>query len=268
MKDYTKYIETNRSLWNQKTPFHEKSSFYNVPEFKQGACSLNPPELKALGDVTNKTLLHLQCHFGMDTLSWARRGAIATGVDLSDEAIKLARSLSTEINTPADFIRCNLYDLPEHLDKQFDIVFTSYGTIGWLPNMNQWAALIAKYLKPGGTFYIIEFHQLVWLFEKPFSSFKIVDSYFHNGTQEETTVGTYAQRDADINHQTFYWNHSMSSVINALIKNGLEINEFNEYPFSCYDCLDNLEQREDGYWYVKDFPHTFPMMFSIKATKK
>jgi ubiquinone/menaquinone biosynthesis C-methylase UbiE len=109
--------------------------------------------------------LHLQCHFGQDTLSMSRMGAQTTGVDLSDKAIDAARKLNQEINQQATFICCNIYDLPQHLDQQFDIVFTSYGTIGWLPDLNQWAALIARYLKPGGKFVFAEFHPVVWMFD-------------------------------------------------------------------------------------------------------
>src|SRR4051812_47286847 len=113
--DNENYFQTNKDAWNKRTLIHKDSSFYNVASFKAGKSSLNKTELEELGDVKGKSLLHLQCHFGMDTLSWAREGAIVTGVDLSDEAIKLAKELSEELNIPAQFVCCNLYNIPKHI---------------------------------------------------------------------------------------------------------------------------------------------------------
>jgi SAM-dependent methyltransferase len=170
------YIDKNKALWNKRTDYHFQSQFYNVDKFIKGESSLNEIELALLGDVANKTILHLQCHFGQDTLSLARLGAIATGVDLSDKAIEKAKELAEKINSNARFICCNIYDLPGYLHEKFDIVFTSYGTIGWLPDLNKWAKLIADYLKPGGTFILVEFHPVVWMFDSDFT--KIEYSYF------------------------------------------------------------------------------------------
>ena len=141
------YLETNRKAWNSKVPVHLSSSFYYVEEFKKGKSSLNEIELALLEEVKSKSILHLQCHFGQDSLSLSRMGAMVTGVDFSDIAINTARSLALELNLDAEFIESDVYALPEKLDKQFDIVFTSYGTIGWLPDLNKWAAVIANFLK-------------------------------------------------------------------------------------------------------------------------
>ena len=111
-----------------------------------------------MGEVRGKSLLHLQCHFGLDTLSWAREGAQVTGMDFSPEGIRIARGLAEELNIPARFICCDLYDLPEHLDETFDRVFTSYGVLCWLPDIPRWAQIVGHFLKPGGVFYIAEFH--------------------------------------------------------------------------------------------------------------
>ncbi len=135
MKEHQKYFEANKELWNKRTAIHKDSSFYNLPGFKAGENVLTPIELKEVGDVKNKKMLHLQCHFGMDSLNWARLGADVTGVDLSDEAINQANQLNDELRMNAKFICCNVYDLKEHLNEKFDIVFTSYGTIGWLPDL-------------------------------------------------------------------------------------------------------------------------------------
>src|SRR3954453_14494479 len=141
--DYEQYFEANKEGWNKRAIVHKDSSFYDIDSFKAGKSSLNKIELEELGNVKGKNLLHLQCHFGMDTLSWAREGAIVTGIDLSDEAIKTAKELSNELNIPAQFICCNVYDSLQHINQQFDIVFTSYGVIGWLPDLDIWCSIIA-----------------------------------------------------------------------------------------------------------------------------
>jgi len=263
--DLQKYFEANKQGWNKRTIVHKNSSFYDVASFKAGKSSLNRIELAELGNVKGKTLLHLQCHFGMDTLSWAREGAIVTGIDLSDEAIKTAKELSNELNIPAEFICCNVYDTLKYINKQFDIVFTSYGVTGWLPDLDKWANVIAQSLNPGGIFYMAEFHPVVWMMDENFERIKY---YYHN---EEVIVedqsGTYTDRNADIHYKEYSWNHSISEVLNSLIKQGLRIQFFNEFNFSCYNCFNNVVQGKDGYWRVKGLENKLPMMYSVKAIK-
>ena len=159
------YIKINRDSWNNKTEYHVKSAFYDVERFLDGESSIQDIELNLMGDVRGKSLLHLQCHFGQDTISLERLGAKVTGVDLSDKSIEIARQLAESTESAASFICCNIYDLPSYLNESFDIVFTSYGTIGWLPDLNKWAEIIARFLKPGGQFIFVEFHPVVWMFD-------------------------------------------------------------------------------------------------------
>ncbi len=260
------YIKVNKSLWNGKTEIHVKTDFYDVESFKKGKSTLNYLELEALGDVKDKSLLHLQCHFGMDSLSWARLGAKVTGVDLSDKAIDVARSLNAELGLDSEFICSNIYELPSVLDKKFDIVFTSYGVIGWLPDLDKWAEVISHFLKPGGVFYMVEFHPVVWMFDTDIS--KIDYSYFNNETVIET-IGTYAEPENEFRHKSISWNHSLSSVINSLMKQNLRVTEFNEYPFSFYDCFKKevLTKDKHGFWQFKGLEGKMPVMFSVKAVK-
>ena len=162
------YIDINKKSWNNKVDFHVQSDFYDLDGFLKGNTSLNDIELALLGDIKGKSILHLQCHFGQDTISLARLGAAVTGIDLSDKAIEKARELSLKTDTAASFICCNIYDLPQHLDKQFDIVFTSYGTIGWLPDLDKWAHIVSRFLKPTGRFVFVEFHPVVCMFGDDF----------------------------------------------------------------------------------------------------
>ncbi len=260
------YLNINRNLWNQKVDFHIKSDFYDVPGFLKGNSSLNKIELDLLGDITDKSILHLQCHFGQDTISLDRMGAKVTGIDLSNEATDQAKLLAEKSNSEADFICCDIYDLPNHLDKQFDIVFTSYGTIGWLPDLNKWAQIISKYLKPGGMFVFAEFHPVVWMFDENLE--KIKYSYFNSGAIIETETGTYANKDANIEAEFITWNHSISEVVNSLISNGLEINSLDEYNYSPYDCFNKTIEISPNKFRIKHLKNKIPMVYSIVATKK
>lgn len=257
------YFAANKEAWNKRTAVHIDSSFYDNEKFKAGESSLNKTELEALGNVKGKSLLHLQCHFGQDTLSWAREGAIVTGIDISDKAIEEAKALSETLNIPAKFICCNVYDTREHIDELFDIVFTSYGTIGWLPDLDKWAAVISKSLKPGGIFYMIDFHPLMWMWDDDFTHIK----YPYHNTDVITTAqtGTYADRDAALSYTEYGWNHSISEILNALIKNGLGIESFNEFNFSHYNCFNTTVQDEDGHWQIKGMEKKLPMMYSVRA---
>jgi len=265
VKKENEYIKINKRLWNQKVDFHMKSDFYDVPGFLKGNSSLNKIEIDLLGDITDKTILHLQCHFGQDTISLQRMGAKVTGIDLSNEAIDQAKLLAKS-NSEADFICCDIYDLPNHLDKQFDIIFTSYGTIGWLPDLNKWAKIISKYLKPSGMFVFAEFHPVIWMFDENLE--KIKYNYFNSGAIIETETGTYANKDANIEAEFITWNHSISEVINSLISNGLEINSLNEFDYSPYDCFNKTIENSPNKFQIKHLKNKIPMVYSIVATKK
>ena len=159
------YFEANRRHWDEVVPIHMRSDLYDVDSFKAGKSKLKPVEREELRDVRGKTMLHLQCHFGLDTLSWAREGAIVTGVDFSEPAIEGAKALAAETGIEARFIISDVYSLPDRLEEEFDIVFTSYGAICWLPDIGRWAQVVTRFLKPGGTFYMVEFHPVCGIFD-------------------------------------------------------------------------------------------------------
>lgn len=266
MKDADRYIDINRIAWNNKVESHIKSKFYDMERFMKGASSLNEIEMQLLGNLAGKTVLHLQCHFGQDTISMSRLGARAVGVDLSDIAIDEARKIAETDKANASFICCDLYELEKHCNETFDLVFTSYGAIPWLPDLNRWAHLIAKFLKPGGEFIMAEFHPVVWMFNDQFN--KIAFDYFNTGAIVETESGTYADRNADLTATTVAWNHSLSEVINNLIRHGLEIVLFNEYDYSPYNCFQNTIQFEQNKYRIAHLENKIPMVYSLKAVKK
>ncbi len=259
------YFAANKATWNNKVKVHAESDMYNMDGFKNGKSSLMPYELKALGDVSGKSLLHLQCHFGQDTLSWSRMGAKCVGVDLSDEGIKLAKTLNEELKLDAEFVCCNVLDTSKHITNQFDIVFTSYGVIGWLPDLKPWGNMIAERLKKGGTFFMAEFHPIVWMFDyledKPIMKY----GYMQDAVIFEEYEGTYANQDSKMISKEYGWNHGLSEVINALTDAGLQIEYLHEYPESPYNVLPDLVPTENGMFKRAD--NLYPLIFTIKATK-
>ena len=266
MNKENNYIEINRKSWNNRVETHLKSEFYDLDNFMKGKTSLNSIELELLGDLKGKSILHLQCHFGQDTISLGRLGANVTGVDLSDEAIESAIKIAKETTSNATFICCDIYDLPNHLDKQFDIVFTSYGTIGWLPDTDKWAKIVSQFLKPDGQFVFVEFHPVVWMFDDNFE--QIGYRYFNSGAILESENGTYADKTANITQEYVMWNHGLGEVINSLIKNGLEINQFKEYDYSPYNCFNKTIEFEPKKYRIEHLGDKIPMVFSIIAKKK
>lgn len=259
------YLAINRASWNNRTDAHLKSTFYDVPGFLQGNTSLKDIELNLLGDIRGKSILHLQCHFGQDSISLSRLGAAVTGVDLSDKAIDSAIDIARQTNSSAKFICGDVYDLPAHLDEQFDYVFTSYGVIGWLPDLDRWAKIIQRYLKPSGKLVFVEFHPVVWMFADDFSTVQY--NYFNAGAIVENENGTYADKEAAINQDYVMWNHSLGEVLGSLLANGLQIDHFEEYDYSPYDCFSDTEEFEPGKFRIKQFGNKIPMLYALSATK-
>lgn len=265
MSTNSEYFKVNKATWNDKVKVHAKSDMYAMDDFKKGKTSLMKYELDALGDVNGKSLLHLQCHFGQDTLSWNRLGAKSTGVDLSDEGIKLAKELNAELNLDAQFVCCNVLDTAKHVEGNFDIVFTSYGVIGWLPDLKPWGKMIAEKLKKGGTFYMVEFHPIVWMFDYLDSKPIMKYGYMQDEVIYEEYEGTYANQDSKMITKEYGWNHGLSEVINALTEAGLKTEYLNEYNESPYNVLPDLVETKSGNYETKD--KLYPLIFEIKATK-
>jgi SAM-dependent methyltransferase len=267
MDDYTK---ANLDWWNEAVAIHARGDFYRLESFKAGTSKLKYLEREEVGDVSGKSLLHLQCHFGMDTLSWARLGAKVTGIDFSDKAIALARSLSEELALEANFVQSDIYNLPNVLSGTFDIVYSSYGVIGWLPDLLPWGKIIADYIKPGGFFYIAEGHPFMWTFDEKSTDFKVAYSYFSREPIKDEDEGTYADPSAKKAHNVTYgWNHTFSEIFTALISAGLRIDFLHEFPFCAWQSFPEMVEGEDKFYRMKDPQkvNMIPMTFSLKATK-
>ncbi|SEM19845.1 Methyltransferase domain-containing protein [Aquimarina amphilecti] len=258
-----KYFTTNKTTWDQKVGIHASSDFYDLESFKKGNNSLKKYELEALGDVSGKSLLHLQCHFGQDTLSWSRMGAKCTGIDLSEKGIKLAKQLNSELNLDANFLICNVLDTSNYINEQFDIVFTSYGVIGWLPDLKSWGKMIAERLKKGGVFYMVEFHPIVWMFDYLEGIPTIKYGYNQKEVIYEEYEGTYADMNSKMISKEYGWNHGLGEVVSSLSEAGLTIEYLKEYDESPYDIFPDLIKKDNGMFETSD--KLFPLLFAIKA---
>lgn len=260
-----RYIEVNRKLWNEKTVYHIESDFYNMQAFIEGQTSLKEVELDLLGDVMGMDILHLQCHFGQDSLSLARMGANVTGVDLSDVAIERAIAFNEQLGLNANFICSDVYALPNVHQKQYDIVFTSYGVLGWLPDMQKWASVVAHFLKPGGKLFLVELHPVVWMFDNGFTHIQY--PYFNREAIVETLKGTYADREAPIELEEIGWNHPLSEVLQSLVDAKLSIRHFEEYDFAPYDCLANMVRTSNDRYQLKGMEGKLPLLYSLVVQK-
>ncbi len=231
-----RFIEANRKLWDEWTKLHIQAGTDHrarVEKLAAGGSVLDEDEEAELGDVSGKTLLHLQCHLGLSTLSLARGGASVTGVDWTEEAMAYARSLSQALALPAEFICADLYDLPAILDRQFDLVYTSGGVLTWLPDLKRWAEIVAQFLKPGGTFYMRDMHPIRHILNMPrLDAFgaPIEHNYFGGEPTCVQERGSYAVPDAPSLHTAYYWTHNLGEIVSALCAAGLRLEYLHEFP--------------------------------------
>ena len=254
--------EMNREVWNEIVELHYHHPDYKLKEFLNGWNSLKQIEKDALGDVKGKSLLHLMCQFGMDTLSWARLGAEVTGVDISDKSIEFAEKLKQQADiSDASFVRSDVYDLKGKINQQFDIIFQSHGTHCWIGDLDKWAAVIAHYLKPGGMFFMVDGHPVADLF-----LWGDQFDYFHKGPYKEANWPDYCDREYIVKGESVEWMHKLSDFVNVMHATGLKVEALNEYNKSYYDVKGNWV-REGDYWHPPEGPTRYPLMFSMKAVK-
>jgi 2-polyprenyl-3-methyl-5-hydroxy-6-metoxy-1,4-benzoquinol methylase len=258
------YEQANRAAWNQLVEPHALSDFYNVPHFLAGNSTLNHPELALLGDVRDKNVLHLQCHFGLDTLSLARMGARVTGLDFSAEGIRKARELAIEAQLDASFIEQSIERFRPDAGA-FDVVFTSYGTITWLPDLKAWAKVIRTSLKKGGHFIFVDFHPAFWMFDS--KQDKVQYSYFNRTVITEEQQGSYAVPNGDFTFKSHTWNHSLADITTALLSEGLSIQCIEELDYAPYPIFSNAEETSPGKFQIGHLKGMLPLVLGIKCIK-
>lgn len=258
------YLSINKALWDTRTAIHIESAFYGHQEFisayKNGSGSLKEIELALLDDLSGLKVIHLQCHFGQDTLSLAQLGADVTGLDFSTEAIAEAKKLADQLSVKAQFIEADVCNIPLELQGKFDLVFTSYGTIGWLPDIHAWAASINKLLKPKGRLVFVEFHPVLWMFDNQLE--KVAYTYHCSQPIIEQQEATYADTSAKVNLTSIGWNHSLAEVISALLPY-LKLVDFREYNYSPYPIFSENAEIASGKFQPKAHGDKLPLVYSL-----
>ena len=266
------YTVSNQKLWDQWATAHIGSQFYDVPSFKAGRNSLSEIDMAEKPEVEGKSLLHLQCHFGLNTLSWARLGANVTGVDFSTKALEEARLLADELNIEARFVDSDVLELPAVLQGQFDIVYTSYGVISWLPDLTKWASVIQHFLKPGGLFFMIEYHPFIQVFENRLAGTGVEPTYDYYSHPDqplhfEVNGASYAGENPNITHEIEYgWNHSLGEIITVLTNEGLHLEYLHEFDYINFKMFRDMDEFAPHRYRLQAAP-PLPYMFSFKATK-
>lgn len=267
-----KYRQANRDNWDERVGVHYTSDSYAVRRFIE-----NPDDISdvvafdrhELGDPSGKTLLHLQCHFGRDTLSWARLGAEVTGVDFSEKAIRAAQTLSSESRTPGRFIQSELYDSPSVLEETFDIVYTSVGVLCWLPDIDTWAKVVAGFLKPDGVFYVRDGHPVFQSIDMDRIDEQLIirHPYFQAaGPQRFDEEFSYAGDGSLKNTTNYEWAHGLGEIVNALINAGLRIEYLKEHTFLDWHGMPCMTKEDDGRYYMPEpLRHLIPLQFAIRA---
>jgi SAM-dependent methyltransferase len=262
------WFEANRANWDERVQHHIASDFYDMDAFRAGAITVPDVEREEVGDVAGKSLLHLQCHFGQDTLSWARLGATVTGLDFSGEAIAAARSIAEELSIPAEFVEANVYDAPQALEgRQFDIVYTSLGVLTWLPDIERWAQAAAACVRPGGLLYLRDGHPFAWVFddEHP-SELRVRFPYWSvDGGLRFDYPGSYATGAETQHNVTYESPHALGDIVTALVQAGLAIEFLHEFNYASYRAFPFMEQSDDGNWRLPAHADSVPLIFSIRA---
>ncbi len=266
-------LDLNRSWWDERVPIHVGSAFYDVDGFRAGGSTLRPFEVEEVGDVAGKRLAHLQCHFGLDSLSWARAGASVAGLDFSGPAVEAATSLAAETELDARFVQADVYDAAEALgDEPFDVVYTGFGALNWLPDLPRWAEIVASLLADGGFLYLAEFHPFTWVFGD--ADYSIEFDYFHDPegvSFDDDETGSYADLDVPTrNNATREWAHPLADVVTAVLGAGLRIELLSEHDYTLFPRFPHFELDREflgaGVVYRQpDGSPRLPLMYSLRA---
>lgn len=273
MNDARPYFEANLRHWNEVARLHPTTDFYrfHLDRIRSGGTSLHQFEIDDVGDIAGKSLLHLQCHIGTETLSWAKRGARVTAVDFSPDALAHVSKFAAELGVAVRCIESNIYDLPNVLDEEFDVVYTSWGVVGWLPDLAGWGRVISRFVREGGIFYLAEFHPVMWLLDETSEELRLRYSYFQDAPFFDESDGSYADAEAKLeNRATYGFEYPLGKVITALIESGLRIEHLHEYPGCGPKLLKMLvpDESTDERWHVMPagLPQ-LPLSFTLRARK-
>ncbi|MDP3900671.1 MAG: methyltransferase domain-containing protein [bacterium] len=262
-----KEIKVNSRWWNERALLHKKSRYYNINKLVKGDIRLRDFEIKEVGNVEEKKLLHLQCHIGTETLSWARLGASVTGLDFSLESIKIAKKIAKDAKIKSNFIHSNVYESLKHCEVNFfDIVYVSVGSLHWLDNISKWSDIVYKLLKPNGLLYIYEFHPISLVLSEIRPEFD--RDYFFVGPVLWDEEGSYTDSDIKTkNNKHIIWDRPLCEIVNAVVKSGLKLQLLNERHGQEYKQFSYLVQNKNGLWVSPKGFGVFPSTYTLKAIK-
>lgn len=255
----------NLARWDEAVAIHAASDLYDLAGFRAGRNDIRPFELVELGAVAGLDLVHLQCHLGTDTLSWARHGANVVGVDFAPAAVAAAAKLATDCQLRAEFVCADVYDAPEALGgRTFDIVYTGIGALGWLPDIQGWAEVVARLLRPGGLVYLVEIHPIVFGVIGDGRTLE-QDIFDADYVRWDEPGGTYAAPDATFtNTTTFERVHALSDVVTVILDAGLRVELFHEQSFTNAP-WPWMVKGEDGYYRLPTGWPNYPLTYSLRA---
>ncbi|MGY5128195.1 class I SAM-dependent methyltransferase [Streptomyces nigrescens] len=269
-RDPQTYIRENHEMWQRWTPLKAASAQYDLAGFRAGGSRMRALECAEVGEVRGRSLLHLQCHVGLDTLSWARLGAQVTGVDFCAEGVATARSLAADVAPSAVFVEADALGLPSRLDGTFDIVYTSHGVLGWLPDLYRWAEVAAHFTAPGGFVYVFESHPAAWMLDNKVDRPELRLRYSYFGEAEPLAFeyrSPIAVPEAELPGWEYAWGHSLGEVVSALAAAGLRVEFLHEWPFVGWRMVPFMTQDQDGWWRLPEGLPSLPLSFSLRAGK-
>ena len=262
----TSWLNANRANWDDRVAVHLTSDFYGVDRWLASGEGPDAEEAALLGDVTGARLVHLQCHFGMDTLSWARAGATVTGVDFSEAAIRAATTLAARagLSERARFVVSDVMAAPATLGERFDVVYVNLGSLCWLARIEDWAGVVADLLAPGGTLLVHDVHPLAFSLDDDGTTFAF--PYFE---EDEPIVidspSTYTDGEALAHSTNYEWNHSLGEIVSALAARSLMVTHLAENPWTRYRAFENLVEGPPGIFYAPAGAPRLPLTFTLTA---
>ncbi|MGD0311920.1 MAG: class I SAM-dependent methyltransferase [Acidimicrobiales bacterium] len=258
---------TNLAWWQEAAPLHAASDFYGLDALRSGSDFMRPFELAELGDVSGRDLVHLQCHIGTDTLSWARRGARVVGLDFSANALEVARGLAAGCGVDVEFVRADVHEAPVALNhRRFDVVYTGVGALNWLPDLDAWARVVHDLLRPDGVLYLSEIHPLVLGLSEDGRTL-VHDILAAAYGERSEPRGTYAVPDAELSNQTtFERAHAVSEVLTAVLDCGLTVELVREHSYTNAP-WPWLVRGDDRMFRLPDGWPRYPLAYSLRARK-
>ena len=264
------YLEANRRRWDECVAVHLRSStgVYRTDEFRRGVDVLGPIERKEIGDVAGKRILHLQCHFGLDTLCLARRGALVTGLDFSRKALEAARTLAEECSIQARFVEADVYDAAAVIPERFDLVFASWGAINWVPDIRRWIRVAARMLEPAGSLYLLEGHPAAMVLEEGDDSrIALRHSYFQGSEPVISDEPHTYTGDPDrlANTRAYEWLHPLSAIVDGVLEAGLRLDYLREHDRLPWQNFPSMVRDPEFMWRLPTGVPSFPLAFSLRA---